>query len=238
MTKLCCLSLVLFTACTSSSDSDDFSPFDQQAHPNPDGKSDDARACGDDACAPRECGYDCTTAGEQCTQACAAAPGRADAFVAATVEGSTIDSRNTPFDEVFSLDNVLVYGCELWDFSNQAKDGLEIQLQELRHSSFTVNPNDPTTFDRKLDVYVAPFTGPGSYSGDGLFQANQDAPRYFGSDACSVDVTATETGGLHGTFECRLASNGSSGGAIEMRGEFGCPVDAMSPIFSRWTPSN
>jgi len=227
------LSLVLFGACATEP-TDDFSPLDEHAVPNPDGKSDDARACGTEACMPRLCGYDCSTRGEQCTETCADVEGRANAFVKATIGSVTVDSRDTPYVPVWDLDNVLVYGCELWDFSNQEKDGLQIQLTQLRHSSFTVNPNDPRRHDHDLFVYVAPFTGPGSYRGEGMYHANQTAPTYYAKDACSVDVDATN-GAIHGTFDCRISSQTS--GAIDMRGEFGCPVDAMSPVFSRWTPS-
>lgn len=233
MKNFAMISLVLLGACATE-EADDFSPLDEQAVPNPDGKSDDARACGDAACVPRLCGYDCTTPGAQCTETCAPSEGRASAFVTATIGGATVDSRDTPYQPVWDLDNVLVYGCELWDFSNQEKDGLQIQLTELHHSSFVVNPNDPRRHDRDLFVYVAPFTGPGSYRGEGKYRANQDAPLHYAKDACSVDVDASADGGIHGTFDCRISSQ--SGSSVDMRGEFACPIDAMSPVFSRWMP--
>jgi hypothetical protein len=226
--------LLVLSSCASGPDAD-FSPIDQESKPDPDGKSDEVRACGEDACAPRLCGYDCTTEGEQCKEACAAVDERAAAFVTATFSGahsSTFDSRLTPFDPVFSLDNVLIYGCELWDFSDQVKDGLEIEVTELVHSSFVVDPNDPTRRDRKLFVYVDTFTGPGSYRGVGFFSAHHDAPRYYSKDACAVDVTTDEAGGLHGTFDCQIAEQDGAN-SITMNGEFGCPKNAMSPVFVR-----
>lgn len=236
------LSLALFTSCAAQPPDDgDAPPFETQSHPNPDGKSDTIRACGDASCEARLCGYDCTVAGQQCTQACAPTPASDKAFVRATIAGSTgssttIDSRETPYVPVFSLDNVLVYGCELWDFSNQVKDGLEIELQQLRHSSFTVNPNDPTRYDHKLMVYVAPFLGPGSYRGQAGYAANEHSTTYFSTDGCAVDVTADTGGALHGTFSCQIPAAGTTS-SVRITGEFGCPIDAMAPQFVRWTPA-
>ncbi len=239
MNRLPFVSLVLLAACaTDPVSDDDFSPIDEQSKPNPDAKSDEPRACGDAACAPVLCGYDCTTQGEQCSIGCAPEDGRASTFVTATISGaqsSTFDSRATPFDPVFALDDVLIYGCDLWDFSDQVKDGLEIELTELVHSSFVVNPNDPTRHDRKLVVYVAPFTGPGSYRGEAMFTARHDLPRYYSKDGCAVDVAADATGGIRGTFDCQIAEQAGTG-SDGVRGEFGCPSNAMDPIFVRRSP--
>lgn len=238
MKTLSLLSLALLTACaTDPVDDGDPSPIETPSVPNPDGKSDTIRACGDTSCEARLCGYDCTTVGEQCTQTCAPTAAREQAFVTARVGGTTIDTRDTPYAPVWDLDNVLVYGCELWDFSSQVKDGLEIQIEQLRHAPFVIDPNNPRRHDHKLVVYVAPFTGPGSYRGEGLYAANEHATHYYAKDACEVDVAAGEDGAIHGTFACRLPAAGGATGAIEMSGEFACPVDAMSPVFSRWTPS-
>lgn len=235
--KLLCLGFLFAAAagCASDTPDDDFSPLDEQSKPNPDGKSDDARACGTQSCVPRLCGYDCGTAGSQCAESCAADDARAQAFVTATVGGSesaSFDSRTTPFDPVFALDNVLVYGCELWDFSDQSKDGLEIEFEELVHSSFVVDPNDPTRYDHKLDVYISPFTGPGSYRAEAAYTARHDAPRYYAKDGCTVDVSTDAARGVHGTFRCDLARRDVAG-SVSVTGEFGCPVNAMNPIFSR-----
>jgi hypothetical protein len=113
------LSFVLFTACATEPAVDDESPIDTQSVPNPDGKSDDVRACGESACAPSQCGYDCTEAGQQCTQTCAPTAGRDKAFVRATIGNITVDSRDTTYAPVWDLDNVLIYGCDHWDFSSQ-----------------------------------------------------------------------------------------------------------------------
>lgn len=136
----------------------------------------------------------------------------------------TVDSRDTPYSPVWDLDNVLIYGCDHWDFSSQTKDGLEIEIEQLRHSSFVVNPNDPTRHDRKLVVYVAPFTGPGSYRAEGLYAANERSTRFFARDACDVDVAASDDGGIHGTFSCRIPAGDGAAGAIDLAGEFGCPL--------------
>lgn len=238
MKTLSWTSLLLVAACATDPTDDDFSPIDEQSKPSPDGKSDDARACGASACVPRLCGYDCTAEGEQCTQACATADARADAFVTATFSGahsSQLDTRQTPFDPVFSLDDVLIYGCDLWDFSNQVKDGLEIEVNELVHASFTVNPNDPTRHDRKLVVYVAPFTGPGSYRAEGMFKARHDAPTHYAKEGCAVDIVADASGGIRGTFDCRLPAREGAAN-VDVRGEVHCPINAMDPLFVRRTP--
>lgn len=230
--------LVFVVGCADSDPADDFSPFDDPSLPNPDGKSDHARACGASSCVPRLCGYDCTAGGSQCSQTCAASDTRADAFVTATFSGahsSTFDSRTTPFDPVYALDNVLIYGCDLWDFSNQVKDGLEIELTELVHSSFIVDPNDPTRHDRKFLAYVAPFTGPGSYRAEAMFQARHDAPRFYTKDACTVDIAADAAGGISGSFDCQISQQEGSG-TVGVRGTFGCPINAMDPLFVRRTP--
>ena len=235
------LALTLLALAACAAEDDDFSPIDTQSEPDPDGKSDEARACGESSCVPRLCGYDCATSGQQCDETCAAADGRPTAYVAASVSGAqatSFDSRTNPYDPVFALDNVLVYGCELWDFSNQSKDGLEIELEELVHSSFVVDPNDPTRYDRRLVVYTSPFTGPGSYRAEGFYTARHDAPRYYATDGCAVDVSADASRGLAGTFTCQLperaAGGGTGAGTVSVTGSFACPVNAMTPIFSRW----
>ena len=215
---------------------DGFSPFDEQSTPTGDEKSDEPRSCGEDSCAPILCGYDCTVAGSQCERGCASADDRASTYVQATFSGahsSTLDTRQTPFVPVFSLDNVLVYGCDLWDFSNQQYDGLEIEVEELVHASFVVNPSDPTRHDRKLIAYIKGFTGPGSYRAEAMFRARHDAPQFYAGDACSVDVAASPSGGIQGTFDCTIAARDGTGASVAARGEFACARNAMDPLFVR-----
>lgn len=203
-----------------------------QSKPSSDGKSDEARACGAESCAPALCGYDCTEQGEQCERSCAASDGRASSFVAATVGSTSFDSRTNPYVPVFSLDNVLVYGCELWDYSSGAYDGLQIQYEELIHSSFTVNASDPTRTKHDFGLYVAPFTGPGSYRAQAQYRASHDSTQYAQKDACSLDVEADGMGGIKGRFDCTIGSQNA--GSISVRGTFACAENAMSPIFSKW----
>jgi len=223
------------TACVDATSEDEFSPFDEPSEPNLDSKSDEVRACGAESCAPILCGYDCTTRGTQCTASCAAADARSQAFVAATVSGpeaSSFDSRQNPYAPVFTLDNVLIYGCQLWDFSNQVKDGLEIEFEELIHSSPGATPADPTRHGRKLGIYTAPFQGPGSYRAEATFQATHETPAYITRDGCSVDVASDANGGLTGSFDCALQA--TTGASTSVKGRFACPENAMDPIFSRW----
>ena len=231
MRHLFALSLLL-PACASTP-SDEPHPFDTQSVPTPDdGKADEPRRCGDDTCLPSLCGYDCSTEGAQCERGCAASDGRSAAYVAATFTGahaSTLDTRTTPYEPRLALDDVLIYGCDLWDFSSGAYDGLEIEVTELVHASFTVNPNDPTRHDRKLLVYLKPFTGPGSYQAEGMFQARHDQPTFTTTDGCSVDVATDDEGGLTGAFTCDLAG-------VSATGTFACPQTAMDPLFVRRSP--
>jgi hypothetical protein len=114
--------------------------------------------CGASQCDAALCGWDCSTAGQACAKTCTT-DGRANAFVTATASGAestTIDSRATPYMPVWSLDNVLIYGCELWAFQD-GKQGLEIELTELIHDPFVVDPNDPARYQRKLDIYADAF---------------------------------------------------------------------------------
>jgi len=219
-------------ACVASDD--ERSPLDQQSLPTDDSKTDEPRACGAESCAPILCGYDCTTAGSQCERGCAASDGRATTYVQATFSGahnSVIDTRQTPYRPVYSLDNVLIYGCELWDFSSQQYDGLEIEVEELVHSSFVVDPNDPTRHDRKLVAYIKGFTGPGSYRGEAMFRARHDAPLFYALDACAIDVAAAATGGIQGTFDCQMPARDGTSGTVRARGEFACAENAMDPLF-------
>lgn len=222
---------LLVTGCVSDQPEEAFE-FGQSIPTNM-GKSDGPQACGDQSCEPELCGYDCSTQGEQATRACAETDGRPDTFVAATAGGSAFDSRNNPYAPVFSLDKVLVYGCELWDFSSGTYDGLEIQYEELIHSSFIVNPNDPTRTARHFDMYIGHFVGPGSYTADAMYQASTDSTRYGQKDACSVDVAVDAKGTVSGTYSCTIEANGG-GGSVAVSGSFGCAKNAMNPIFSRW----
>ena len=235
MSTTLALCLAAMTGCMATEDPNEPDPLDGQNKPVQSGKADGPAVCGAESCAPELCGYDCTTQGAQCAQACASEDDRAGAFVAGSVGGAeqtSFDSRNNPYAPVFSLDNVLVYGCNLWDFSDQTHDGLEIQFEELVHDGFTVSTTDPTQTDRSLDVYVSHFQGPGSYRAEARYASRQDATQYRAADACALDVAADASRGLTGTFHCAIAS--ASGATVSVDGTFGCPENAMLPVFSRW----
>ncbi len=197
-----------------------------QSTPEPmSGKSDEPTACGEASCPPSLCGYDASVAGEQAVRSCATEDGRPTSFITANVSGGgSFDSRTNPYQPVFSLDNVLVYGCELWDYSDGAYDGLEVEYKELIHASFTVNANDPTRTLKSFGFYIDHFAGPGSYRASAHYQATSEATRAYDRDACSVDVTVDAAGTVGGTFSCSIGVSGS----------FGCAKNAMNPIFSKW----
>jgi hypothetical protein len=216
---------LLITGCVSDQPEEEFE-FGQSIPTNM-GKADGPQACGAGSCLPELCGYNASVAGEQAKEECADHDGRPDSFVTGSVSGSTFDSRTNPYAPVFSLDKVLVYGCELWDFSSGAYDGLEIQYEELIHSSFVVDENDPTRKARHFDMYIGHFAGPGSYRAEASYQASSESPRAAQADACTVDVAVDGSGTVSGTYSCAL-------GSTSVSGSFGCAKNAMSPIFSRW----
>jgi hypothetical protein len=206
-------------------------------HPQGDGKQDGEVSCGSSACAASECAFDCSTSGQTCHKACMTDE-RANAFVAASVAGAeqvAFDSRQTPYQPKLALDNVLIYGCEVWDFSAGNHQGLELEYIELIHDSLVVDPTDPTRHHNRLDVYVDPLAGPGTYRGEGSFTASDAAAaagrRYTSSDGCSVTLDAM--GG--GTFDCALQNQ--AGASISVSGSFSCPGSAMNqPEFIAWQP--
>jgi hypothetical protein len=230
---------VVFAGCATSADEaggpkpgDIPTPMDQG------GKGDGEVQCGTSACSNNLCAWDCSAAGQACTQACTT-DARADVFVTASANGDTVDSRATPFKPHLALDNVLIYGCELWHFTTGTQ-GLEIELTELIHSSFTVDPNDPARFQRKLDVYVDDLKGAGDYRASAMFvhssEADASGGRFFTKDGCSVHA-AVDRGGLSGTFSCSLATAGGS--TASMTGQFACPGNGLdSPNFVSWTPAS
>lgn len=232
MRSIAAIALCLgMTACVADSAEEDFQ-FGQ-SKPVADGKADSQ--CGAESCDGLLCGFDCTTRGSQCTESCASADGRAASFVAASFSGGasgSFDSRSNPYVPLLTLDNVLVYGCELWDFSNQTQDGLEIKFEELIHASFTVNPNDPTKTGRDFSLYAGNFTGPGSYRALARFRSSSDATYFASNDGCSLDVAGDAMHGITGSFDCTLPAQ--AGGSVAVKGTFACAENAMRPLFSKW----
>jgi hypothetical protein len=230
LTAALAMSLAI-AGCVSDAAEDEFE-FGQGL-PMQSGKSDEPQACGTDSCEPSLCGYDCSVAGEQATKSCAATDGGASTFVAGAVNGTTFDSRTNPYAPVFSLDKVLVYGCDLWDYTSGDYDGLEVRFEELIHSSFVVNPNDPTRFGRDFGLYIDHFVGPGSYTASAHYQPSDAGTRYYSKDACSIDVSVDASGTVSGSYNCVIASQASSGN-VGVKGTFGCSKSSMDPIFSKW----
>jgi hypothetical protein len=225
------LALTVFAACASTSTDGGFQPGGIPQPPEKGGKGDSPVACGGSTCDPSLCAWDCSAQGAACTEACTT-ESRMDAYVTATVSGNastSFDSRATPYVPKYSLDNVLIYGCELWNFGDH--QGLEIQYTELVHSAFTVDPNDPTVYQRKLDIFVDNLHGAGSYSGaEGSFEMSNTSDQFVQRDGCTVDAEA-QAGGLGGSFNCSL-------GGASVSGQFACPGNSLSgQDFVAWTPS-
>jgi hypothetical protein len=205
--------------------------------PSGDGKADSAPvSCGDDTCASALCSFDASAPGEQLVRACVD-EGRDRAFVAASVTGAesaSVDSRTNPYEPGLSLDNVLIYGCDVWNYAADNK-GLEIEYTELRHGALTAG-GAPSEFDHKIDIYLPYFTGAGTYTGQGAYTASDIAEsaghRYEATEGCTATVAED---GTSGTFECTLADEASA--EVTVSGSFACPGNAIDlPVFSAWQP--
>lgn len=201
-------------------------------------KADEVSPCGSDSCAPSMCGYACH-AGSQCERACAPSDSRPASYVAFTVSGgysAQADSRAQDYTPVVSLTNVLFYGCELWDFSSGAYDGLELHYSEIIQGAFLAG--DPELKGLELSVYAKPFTGAGSYTAEGFFSKSSEARKahdaWFGKDACGVDVQDDGALGLKGTFHCNSVAHASGGSPVAITGEFACGMNAIDgPLIIR-----
>lgn len=248
MTTMLMLSLCLMTACTVSdmdgaenTQGDVFSsqssPADVIAERRSAGKADDAARCGEDLCARSLCGYDCATAGQQCVRACAFEDARPDTFVRASITGSedmALDSRNYEYKPVLSLNNALFYGCDVWDFSSQERDGFEVNYREVFQGAFAVG--DPKHIGADLTIYVEPFEGPGSYPAQLIFTTSSDARAegigWSQKEACLMSVDVTAEGGLKGSFTCEGVPNHKTEATIDVEGEFQCGVNAMRTLIN------
>lgn len=209
------------------------------AQASADTKGDDVRACGDDQCTYAMCGYDCSTPGEQCKRACAEADTRPATAVQLQVSGDTtanMDSTELGWNPELRLSDVLFFGCEVWDFSNQVKDGLEIHYEEVTKGSAT--PGGDESYANKANFYIAPFEGPGSYAASGYFRASNDSEKsYHTKDGCGVEVDVDADGTIHGLITCdSIAARKDAGGSIKVTGEFSCGVNATGLLFTDLTP--
>lgn len=195
-------------------------------------KADDLVRCGVETCAPSACGYDCTYPG-QCVRACASMPSRDQTHVKMNVSGSvntTLDSSEYAFEPVLSLENVLFFGCEVWDMSNQDRDDFEISFAEVFQGAFsTQNPED---IGRRAIVDIRDYRGPGIYRANGFFSESSELKAagdyYYGELGCTVTIRGTRERGIAGDISCEIP-NASGPQMIRIQGDFACGVDAMSP---------
>jgi hypothetical protein len=223
------------SGCVAEQAGDDFE-FGQ-GRPMKSGKS-DAAACGSagDVCEPALCDFDCSNAGQQCMPACANEGDAASTGVRGEVSGYTLfDSSRNPYLPVVSTDNVLVYGCNLWDYTDETYDGLEVTYTELIHAPLVVDASDPRRTQHDFGLYIDDFRGPGSYRAAGHYAASHDTTKFEAKDACSLDVGSDGAGGIFGEFRCEIVAENNAAPPVTVNGSFSCPRGALNlPIFSRW----
>jgi len=221
--------------------------FDPEAEPFDDlsaakqlnAKADESYPCGQDVCSNLLCGYDCSVSGQQCQRSCADADARQETFVKLEISGSdraSIDSTALPYEPTVSLSNVVFYGCQLWDFSNQQYDGLEIQYRDIRKGAFLVG--DPYNYGVEANIYIKPFEGPGSYIAEGFISINserrQQKDYYYQKQSCGVSVDVDAAGALSGEIFCEQIAHKSDSRKIKITGSFGCGKNSLSlPIIVR-----
>jgi len=204
-------------------------------------KADDAVSCGEETCPMKLCGYTCR-AGAQCVKGCVAQDTRAATRLKLSVSGALLtqaDSTRYQYQPVLSLNDVIFYGCQLWDFSNGEYDGLALMFSEVYKGAFLAG--EPSQKGLEFEVYTKPFTGPGTYIAEGFLSKSSEtrAARDFfrGTDQCSIVAEDDGAFGLKGTFRCTDLPHFSSDAKIHVQGEFACgPTGLRLPEIVRMNP--
>ncbi len=199
---------------------------------NQDTKNDAVISCGTGTCSSILCGYDCSTSGQQCVKACSTeASGKPS--VSAKISGGTSKSLNSDdfvYERVFSLNNVLYFGCDLWDYSSGERDDLVISFREVLSASFQAG--GPRDIGSDLQLEIRNFEGPGSYQGIGYYSENSakraDEDYFVTDEGCGFEIEKTEIG-ISGTIVCRNVPNKKSSASIAISAEFQCGGDALDP---------
>lgn len=201
-----------------------------------DGKADSPAPCGQEMCDRVLCGYDCTTSGTQCERACSSTDARADSYVLFNVSGTEdarLDSRDLAYVPKLSLKRVLLYGCELWDYSDGSRDALEVKYKKIYNGAFAVG--QPESIGDDAYIFIETFEGPGSYLASGKYSRNTNASKakdyYWDSETCGVEIDVLDNGGIRGEFVCGAIPNRSNNSSVRMVGEFECGVNAMDLEF-------
>lgn len=202
-------------------------------------KADQAFECGQGVCSNVLCGYDCSVSGQQCERSCAEADTRQDNFVKLQVSGAesiSVDSTTLAYEPTISLNNVVFYGCYLWDFSNQEYDGLEIQYRDIRKGAFLIG--DPYDYGLEANIYIKPFEGPGSYIAEGFVSMNsarrKEKDYYYQKQSCGVSVDVDAQGAVSGEIFCEQVAHKGDSRKIKVTGSFGCGKNALKlPIIVR-----
>ncbi len=204
----------------------------------PHGSNDDASTGAEqnlDECTFGAKGWDCSASGTTCKAKCYSMAEPSRAYVAFTVDGKTLDSRAVPYaPAAATLDNVLVYGCTLWDFADGTHQGLDFEYKRLIHGAFGADRR--SDFEDYVNVSIASFEGPGSYRADPTYIPSDEAQAlakiYARPAGCGVEVSSDGDGGVTGMVACAPMS-APDGTTVSLRGEFACPGSALSPLYSR-----
>ncbi len=208
--------------------------------PNPDTKADAPTACGSSSCVAALCGEACP-AGDLCQERCFPQDLSAATFVRFEASGAAtiaLDSRAVvggPWDG--GLDNVVIFGADLWEFRDAAgepetRQGLEIMYRDIVSGGFVAA--QPYTHGPTTSIYIRDFRGSGQYTAAGRFstgrvRAVENGPAtgdLYASTAetCTVTITAANDGGLDGAFDCvtipgAVEVTGTTG-SVSLRGSF------------------
>lgn len=202
-----------------------------------DAKADGYSACGD-TCGQALCGVSWTPGKAYGSPSCYGDDSDAATRLAFTMSGSesaSFDTRNVPYQPVFRLDRVYMYGLDIWNFATRS--GFELLFRDITKGAFALNGAHNKGID--FSIYTKTFTGPGEYTAEvGITMSSErtafNAPatvgnKYYTTDGCKLKVEANPApqGGFRGTFDCANVPNKERTRAIRLSGEFLIPATAV-----------
>lgn len=206
-------------ACTATEASSDMPTFDpaQELAEQTESKADGFSYCGD-ACSDGTCGQLWPEGASEGTYTCLATDNDARTSIKAQIRGAetiSIDTTRAPFQPVYSLSNVYMYGSDTWKASNGT--GFALVFKDVFNAG--VIADDPTHTGPALTVWAPQFRGAGRYQAEGLLTVSVERKAKGGP----LEVgNYYSTWGAHGG-ECTLNVRNGTGAAGGFVGEFACP---------------